>query len=101
MACAVRGTTAAIRGALMPLANCNNAIARSTVRTRCTPPVNSFPSSFSSFLVTSILRAGRAIPSVCPKTFPIHTVLLESFQAVKDLADNNPWYLAQCLYQYL
>jgi hypothetical protein len=32
-------------------------------------------------------RAGRAIPRVCGKTFLIESVLLESFQAVNDLAD--------------
>jgi hypothetical protein len=31
-------------------------------------------------------RAGRAIPRVCGKTFLIESVLLESFQAVNDLA---------------
>jgi hypothetical protein len=30
-------------------------------------------------------RAGRAIPRLCSKTFPIEIALLESFQAVRDL----------------
>ena len=40
-------------------------------------------------LVTSIRRAGRAIPQVCAKTFLIGIVLLESFQAVRDLASTD------------
>jgi hypothetical protein len=35
--------------------------------------------------VTSIRRAGRAIPQVCAKTFSNGIVLLEILQAVKDL----------------
>jgi hypothetical protein len=35
--------------------------------------------------VTSMRRAGRAIPKVCAKTFPNGIVLLELLQAVTDL----------------
>src|SRR5213594_4348943 len=81
MACGVNGTTAAIRGALTPFANCKSATARRTTRTCCTPPLNSFLNAFWSLVVTSICRAGRAIPQVCAQTFLIGVVLLESFQA--------------------
>src|SRR5881628_3707088 len=87
MACGVNGTTAAIRGALTPFANCKSATARRTTRTCCTPPLNSFLNAFWSLVVTSICRAGPAIPQVCAQTFLIGIVLLESFQAVKDLAE--------------
>src|SRR5437773_1224058 len=89
MACGVNGTTAAIRGALTPFANCKSATARRTTRTCCTPPLNSFLNAFWSLVVTSICRAGRAIPQVCAQTFLIGIVLLESFQAVKDLVMDN------------
>src|SRR5437870_5395799 len=86
MACAVSGTTLEMRGALTPLANCNSAKARRTTRTCCTPPFTSFRNACLSLFVTLILRAGRAIPQVCVKTILLKNGLLESFQAVRDLA---------------
>ncbi|MBZ5577516.1 MAG: hypothetical protein LAP40_13225, partial [Acidobacteriia bacterium] len=46
---------------------------------------SNFRSSFRSLFVTSIRRAGRAIPKVCPKTFLNGIVLLELLQAVREL----------------
>jgi signal transduction histidine kinase len=54
-------------------------------RTCWTPPLSIFRNSFLSLLVSSIRRAGRAIPQVCGKTFPDGIVVLEKLQAVRDL----------------
>ena len=76
----------AIRGALTPLASCNSARPGSTTRTCCTPPLSSSLNSFFRSCLLRYRRAGRAIALVCPKTFHNGIVLLELFQAVKDLA---------------
>lgn len=58
-----------MRGAVTPAANCSSATARSTTLTYCTPPLNSFLNSCWSCLLTSILRAGRAIPKYASEHF--------------------------------
>src|SRR5215813_11961507 len=77
--------TEEIRGALTPWASLESATARSMTRTCCTPPLSSSRKVFRSWFVTSIRRAGRAIPQVCTKTFLNGIVLLEILQAVADL----------------
>ena len=52
-----------------PLANCTSAKARNTALTWCTPLLNSFLNSLWSLVLTSMRRAGRAIPEYEPKHF--------------------------------
>ena len=95
-----KGMTEEIRGALTPWASLESATARSMTRTCCTPPLSSSRKVFRSWFVTSIRRAGRAIPQVCAKTFLNGIVLLELLQAVADLVAPSLCLRQLCLPSY-
>jgi hypothetical protein len=66
---------------------CNNAMARNTTRTGCTPPLSILVIAVRSFFGTSMRKAPRAIYAVWLKTILNGIALLESFQAVKELVE--------------